>query len=831
MSRALFPADERRLDDGWLIALCEPNTTTLDTSDLLEWRPAIVPGTVATNLDIPNTSGFATPTDMDAHEYWYRCTFASESRSATLVFDGLATLADVWLNGEPVLSSNNMFLSYQVFVQLAAENVLIIRFRSLNEHLSTKRQRAKWRTQLVSHRNLRFVRTTLLGRMPGVTPLIAPVGPWRSIRLLASDRPILSTRKIKPSLKADGSGEIDIDLLLEGTCTSVATAQVVLGDQRSTLHVSDNGKELRLTGKVSIVDPQLWWPHTHGEPNRYPLMISVQIGGATAEIPLPDVGFRNIALSGDRNDFEICVNGRSLHCRGACWMPMDLRSLRTEKQPLREVLSRCRSAGMNMLRVSGITLYESGDFYELCDELGILVWQDFMFARMDYPIAEQEFRDCITKEARSFLEIIGHRPCFAVLCGGSEIRQQAGMLGLPETIADSDWFDRQLPAICDEYRTDLIYCPHSPFGGALSFHGYQGVSHYFAVGGYRFPVIVAELDPPRFASECLAFSIPPEDAALAQFSSPESGFDWARFERSVPKDNGADWDFSDITDYYIGEHFSVNPTDLRTKNPSLYLAAGRIAVGETMKRSVTAWRRNGFTSGVLIWTLKDLAPGPGWGVLDSTGLPKAPYYFLKRAWQPASLYFWDRATNGLWLGLHNDGQNLLSGELEIELGKLDGGIIERAKVEVSIGPGSSCQWSLDVLLGGFVDANYAYRFGSRAYEIAIATFSMESENESLIEYHLLQERPLYVEQPGSPTIQVEQLSGVNDVHVRLTTDQFIDYLILDIPGAELSDNYFPLLPGKRKSIHITPTNKSEADGVVRAFNSTLQLPLSLSVSG
>ncbi|HUP31189.1 MAG TPA: hypothetical protein VM122_13505, partial [Usitatibacter sp.] len=151
----------------------------------LEWREARVPGTVASSLhkDVSEAGRY------DADDYWYRVTFVTPRDSAgarlRLRFDGLATLADAWLNGEPILSSRNMFLGHRVDVtdRMRDVNHLVIRFSSLAAALGVKRRRPRWKTALVEEQNLRWFRTTLLGRMPGWSPLVQPVGPWGPVSL------------------------------------------------------------------------------------------------------------------------------------------------------------------------------------------------------------------------------------------------------------------------------------------------------------------------------------------------------------------------------------------------------------------------------------------------------------------------------------------------------------------------------------------------------------------------------------------------------------------------------------------------------------------------
>ena len=167
-----------------------------------------VPGTVAQALRAAGTWNLQTPRDFDAEDWWYRCNFTHAEVAGTryiLRLQGLATLAQVWLNGQPLLTSENMFHAHalDVTAQLRAHNELVIVFRALHPALAQRRPRPRWKTKLVSHQQLRWLRTTLLGRIPGWSPPVAPVGPWRAITLERRDETALAEVELYPYLAGD----------------------------------------------------------------------------------------------------------------------------------------------------------------------------------------------------------------------------------------------------------------------------------------------------------------------------------------------------------------------------------------------------------------------------------------------------------------------------------------------------------------------------------------------------------------------------------------------------------------------------------------------------
>ena len=263
---------------------------------------------------------------------------------------------------------------------------------------------------------------------------------------------------------------------------------------------------------------------------------------------------------------QLVVNGRPVFCRGACWTINDFRSLAGDAEALRQALVLARDAGINMLRVGGTMIYESELFYSLCDELGILVWQDFMFANMDYPFADAAFHDEAEREVAHQLGRLQRHPCLAVYCGGSEIEQQAAMLGLPATEWSNAFFSDELPRLCAARHRGIPYFPSTPTEGVLPFHPSTGISHYYGVGAYRRPLEDVKHARVKFTSECLGFSNVPDGEAMEQvFGDARPVPHHPRWKAGVPRDSGAGWDFEDIRDHYLegplrpGSHRAPKP--------------------------------------------------------------------------------------------------------------------------------------------------------------------------------------------------------------------------------------------------------------------------------
>ncbi len=649
----------KALEERWQVASVAAGSVESPTgleSAAVSWSDAVVPGTAASAILGGRAQTFADARDYDADDWWYRTTLPAPLADATdtLRFEGLATIADVWIDGEHRLRSNNMFVEHEVAVARRAgvASTIEIRFHSLTNALKARRPRPRWRAQIVAQQQLRWFRTTLLGRIPAWSPPLAPVGPWRPITLESRSRLEVESANVRARVEgADGVVDASLRLrVLDRARIEAITLEV--GEHRESL-AFERGADGEVTARGIARMPGVarWWPHTHGEQPLHTTRVIVHTSAGDVAVDLGKTGFRSLDVDRTNGAFGIRVNGVDIFCRGACWTPLDVTSLGATKDEYRAALLGFRGAGMNMIRVGGTMVYESDEFFALADELGILIWHDFMFANMDYPIADPELAASIRTEATQFLDRVQLAPSLAVLCGGSEVEQQAAMMGLPRAEWTSALFSELLPSIVNELRPDVAYVASTPTGGELPFQVDTGITHYYGVGAYMRPFDDARRAGVRFTSECLAFANIPCDETIEAFmgdgQAPPNHPVW---KARVPRDKGTGWDFDDVRDHYVGQLFDVDATSLRYADVARYLALGRVATGEAMAACMSEWRRNDSSCcGALVWFLRDLWPGAGWGVVDALGRPKAAYHFLKRALQPIGLFAIDEGLNGLAL--------------------------------------------------------------------------------------------------------------------------------------------------------------------------------------
>ena len=782
------------------------------------WLAAQVPGTAASALRDAGQWDMQHPHDLDAQDWWYRTTFAnSAGEYSFLCFDGLATLAEVWLNGEKIFTTDNMFRHYRINVAglLREHNELVLGFRSLTEDLKKRRPRPRWKTNLVSQQQLRWQRTSLLGRIPGWSPPVPAVGPWKDIRLECG--PVLLSR-IRCVTSLEGmDGKVSFEANIDGQ--SVTSALLVVGEHQQLLECT--GQILR--GQLLVPMPDLWWPHTHGPQPLLDCKVMIEAAGLTHVFDLERISFRKIEVLSEPG-FAFQVNGERVYCRGACWTACDIFTLSGSIEALRHDLMLARDAGINMLRVGGTMTYESDAFYRLCDELGIMVWQDFMFANMDYPIEDSAFSENITQEALQQLGRLAPHPCVVAYCGNSEIEQQAAMLGMPRELWRNRWFGEQLPTLCAERHPGTAYLPSTPSGGVLPFHVKTGITHYYGVGAYLRSTKELRQADVKFTTECLGFANIPEPETIDEIMGGLMPvMHHPRWKQRIPRDTGAGWDFEDVRDHYLRELFSVDPVALRSFDMPRYLELSRLTSGEMMARTVAEWRSaHSNNAGGLIWFYKDLWAAAGWGIIDHRGIPKAAYYQLRRMWQPRQLTITDEGLDGLDVHLVNETAAPIHGFVEIQLLREPNVLIASHEVEMQVQPRSNQKHSIDEILGSFFDVNYAYRFGPRNHHIVIATWFDSSRSVISESCYLTQARD-----PGALSITADNLEmsaeSFSDgrYEVTLTSDRFLHHVRLYANGFLPDDNYFHLPPSRKKRVIFTPIGQSKIP--LRAYVEALNM--------
>lgn len=834
--RAVRPPHRELLQTGW--SLCGvPSGAPAPSAEAFFSIPGPLPAAAA--LRALNRWALDGPAqDFDAQDWWYRVVFdALPGEAAVLGLDGLATLGQLWLNGEPLGSSDTMFVPLRFDVQGRLRpqgNELLIQCRSLQAELARRRPRPRWRAPMVAHQQLRWLRTTLLGRTPGWSPPAAVVGPWRDVWI--GHTTVGDSADCKLAATVDGStGQLHCEVMFHADDAAQIEAVAVELERDGTRHTkplvrSGQGK---YTAELELPSVALWWPHTHGEPALYRASLRLRArDGAELSTDLGRIGFRTLMLDTQGDGFRLLVNGVQVFCRGAGWTPLDPVSLRSTPQDCRDAVAQACRAGMNMLRLAGTLVYEEDHFYDACDELGVLVWQDFMFANMDYPADDPAFASSVAQEARHVLRRLRSRPCLAVLCGNSEVEQQAAMWGAPRQLWQPALFHETLPALCAEQSPAIPYWPSSAHGGAFPHQADAGTTSYYGVGAYLRPQDDARRSGLRFATECLAFANIPSGEALQRMPGGlATRAHHPQWKARSPRDLGAGWDFDDVRDHYLQSLFGIDAARLRYSNHDRYLALARLATAETMGSAYREWRRPASTcGGALVLFLRDLWAGAGWGVVDDAGQPKACWHALKRALQPLAVWLSDEGGNGLHAHVVNEHEAPRDVTLEITAWRDGETRVASANKRLALPARGAITLPCASLFDHFMDLGWAWRFGPPACDTVVATLRDAQGTELACGFHF---------PAGWSAIQEADVGLAAAVHwdtplharVAVSSRRLALGVHFDIPGFVADDEHFHLAPGAQVTSILRTSEPRPLAGSVQAINSRTPIKVAASHGG
>ncbi len=798
--------------DGWEVASTPPGWCSEpgETGELL-WQPAQVPGTAA--------GAVGPDRDFDAEDWWFRTQFVApglnDGERLHLELDGIATVSEVYLNGQRLLESSSMWKAHRVDVTdlVDEENELAIVCRALRPLLEIKRRpRQRWRTRLVADSGLRWFRTMIFGRSPGYAPEPAPVGPWRPVRLSRRGPVWVESLTASPRLEG-GDGVVLVRAGMQGKPGELTAS---IDGVRVALQALPDGT---FEGELRLPKPERWWPHTHGEPVLHELALEHDYEPIlTRRIGFRDLGFAaNIAEAG----LDLRVNGVPVFVRGAVWTPPDLVSLAPSPAELRRLLERARDAGMNMLRLVGTGTYESPDFHDLCDELGLLVWQDLMFASLDYPLSDPDFRATVEEEAREIISGLAGRASLAVVCGNHEVEQQPAMLGLDRDLGRDALWDEGLRRIVEDSGADCAYLPSTPLGGWVPFDPRQGIAHYYGVGGYfRSPDDVRRTGV-RFAAECLPCANVPDETEFP-IHDPRS-------KAGVLRDAGTawqaltGWDFDDVRDFYFQWAFGLDPAVIRRSDHARYIELSRAVSGELMAEVMGEWRRQESPCrGALLLWLKDMVPGPGFGVLDHAGLPKVAYHYLRRALAPVAVWTTDESTAGIDIHVANDRPNPLRARLRVAVyQELQVPILEGEETLELPGHGAARR-GVEEVLGRFIDVSWSYLFGVPQHDAVVVSLESLTDHGKLLSqaFRFPGGRPVRVDRIADPKVDAVASFGPDGPEVRLRSSKLLYCVRLRVPGFEADDDAFPLEPGRERvvGLHETEDRAELRGGALTALN-------------
>lgn len=621
-------------------------------ADSETWHSAHVPGSVYADLMADGTmpDPFWRENELDAFErmkkdYVYQRTFTvSEAQLAhahvELVCEGLDTLAHVSLNGREIAFADNMHITWvwDVKEQLhAGENTLEIRFDSPILYCAKKAEEAPgWESSDATpgFRHLRKAHC-MFGWDWG--PRLPDAGIWRPIFLRTWDAARLENALM---LQAHHDGVVDVTIRPEIAGESAWSAEITAPDgEVLTLPETTATEQL-----ITIEHPQLWWPNGLGKQPLYRVTVRLAAGDTRTW----RIGLRTMTVSREKDEWgeEFChvVNGVKVFAMGADYIPEDNILARVTPERTRRLLEDCKAANFNAIRVWGGGYYPDDAFYDICDELGLLVWQDLMYACAFYDLTP-DFERSIRVETQQNVARVRHHASLALICGNNEMEMfMAGANSAlinhrtwefvptyPHHITDYvKMFEYILPAIVKETAPQTYWWPASPSSGG-NFDApndeNRGDNHYWDVWHGEKPFTEYRKFFFRYASE-FGFQSFPCLKSVKQFTLPDDRNIFSRVMERHQRNQAAN-----------GKILSYLSQTFRYPNSfDDLLYASQLMQAEAIRYGVEHWRRNrGRCMGAIIWQLNDIWPVASWASIDYYGRWKALHYAAKRFFAPVMI--------------------------------------------------------------------------------------------------------------------------------------------------------------------------------------------------
>ena len=619
-------------------------------ADEYEWIPAAVPGSVYSDLldagkmeDPFYRANELKAFDLMEKDYIYRRTFtltkeALAAEALLLTCEGLDTVAAVEINGDLVLEADNMHRTWVVDIKdvvKAGENEIVITFTSPNRYV--KAAYALSETNGSEDCTIGFPLLRKAHCMFGWDwgPRLPDAGIWRNIYIDCVDEAKLVSVRVHQDHEADAvtlSFEAEIE-----SYTGLCDCKEPEFNVRYTVTAPDGTSQTVVDDDIVIEDPKLWWPNGYGEQPLYTVKAELLENGKVLYTWEKRIGLRTMTMRREKDQwgesFETNVNGVSIFAMGADYIPEDNLLRRVTPERTYRLLSDAKKANYNAVRVWGGGYYPDDWFYDACDELGLVVWQDFMFACAVYDLTE-EFEENIVEEFKDNIRRLRHHPSLGLWCGNNEMEQFVAVgnwVSTKKQAADYiKMYEYILPKVLKEYDPDTFYWPASPSSGG-SFDEpndpNRGDVHYWDVWHGNKPFTEYRKFFFRYASE-FGFQSFPCLKTVESFTEPGDRNIFSYVMEKHQRNNAANGKIMN----YLAQTY-LYPGDFDTM-----LYASQLLQADAIRYGVEHWRRNrGRCMGAIVWQLNDCWPVASWASIDYYGRWKALHYMEKRFFAPVLL--------------------------------------------------------------------------------------------------------------------------------------------------------------------------------------------------
>lgn len=738
----------------------------------------------------------------------YRTTFTKniikDHDNIELVFEGLDGVTEVILNGKPLIhtggthQTDNMFRSwvFPINVSLLKEiNELTITFLPT---IILEEERAKTLPFPIPEKRA-LTRKAQYQSGWDWGPKLITCGIWKPAYLRIWNNFRITDCQVYQKDISDSLAT----LLVETEIEAMSDETINLSYYVDNIAVKSTKREKIVKGRnvireeITVMNPERWWPNGLGEQKLYSMTLKVNTRHHI-DTACHRIGLRTVELVQEEDSvgksFMFRVNEIPVFMKGTNWIPSESfpSSMSTEKY--NQLLSSCKESNMNMIRIWGGGIYEDDLFYELCDEMGILVWQDFMFAGAIYP-DDQEFLDNIKAEAVGQVKRLRNHPSLAIWCGNNEVKNAWEDWGWKSDYTTQEQvqisksisaiFDSLLAVIVSEYDEGRAYHPTSPlwgWGHPESFT--EGDAHYWGVWWGEEPFEVWESKTGRFMSE-YGFQSYPQRSTIDRYTLPED----CSLLSAVMKNHQKHGRGVEIISNSM-KHYFDSTTDF---DKFIYISQLVQAYG--YGEAIEAHRRKKpYCMGTLYWQLNDCWPVASWSTIDYYGNKKAAWFTCRDKFSPIIISTQKMQNGVVPVWLISDEWQTISGNLEITIWDiLHNKLLYSNTFQDIILEKNQSKMVLSFIL--------PKNLLSRQNQIVMqASFLVDGEMRATKNHYFVYPKELSLQKPD---INIEVNKEDNGYCIVIESNTLTKGVCITPSQAakgDFSDNYFDLLPGERKTL-------------------------------
>lgn len=809
------------LTNDWEFKLFNKNNSNIDklNIDTEKWYKATVPGTIHTDLLTNQIIEDPFNSDNEKRISWiaecdwiYLKEFTFDKLANVeyqLVFDGLDTIAEIYLNNNIIGNTNNMFVQYKFEIAKYlnnGKNTLKVVLISPNKYsIAEENNHSKLQVALKSNRV--YIRKAQYSFGWDWGPEFTTSGIWKDVYIVRKPKAEIESITFNTISINENEAEVEIKVILENAIQDELLLNIKLSNREQITEKSIlvKGKENLI--RLSVQNPKLWYPNGEGKQELYELTCQLcnkkdKIYNEQTKI----VGIRIIELvlkKDDVPDFSIKVNGQAVFCKGVDWIPADSFLPRVTSEKYLDLLTKAKDANMNMVRVWGGGIYENDIFYENCDKLGLLVWQDFMFACGAYPEHESIIEN-IKNEVTQNVKRLQHHPSIAIWCGNNENEwdwhknQKKPINELP----GYKIYNSVIPNILKAIDSKANYWQSSPFGYDEDPNSTNsGNTHQWDIWSFWKDYTEVKNDESLFVSEF-------------GFQGP-ANID--TFNKCIPEKNRKAQDpiFEFHNKQVEGPErlFKFMSAHLPIKtNWEDFIYLAQLNQGFALKTCLEHWRTNVRTNGSLIWQLNDVWPVTSWSLIDSDSLPKMSYHFVKNIFSQQITYF-STENNDVILSLQNQSKDKFIGSIKsFFIDTETGNVIQ--EIEISLNIEENSKHKID-------------SFSSTQYinDKTILFAELYSESGELINSNYYKTLPWKYYTLAKAEISLKLITRNGKKFVKVTSNRPSYFVDLYAKGVEFSKRGFTIMLGNEIDVEIIRgdiANLQESDIKIFSLNDYLK---------